>query len=67
MSLEYALISAQNAKNMSGYSGIRQECCKIDWFAAGAPIEPDSMLSQSGKSSTKQKSKSADYCIRQES
>src|SRR5881396_1623869 len=66
MSPEYALISAQNAKNVSGYSSIRQECCKIDLCAAGAPIEPDSMLSQSGKS-TKQKRKGVDYCIRQES
>jgi hypothetical protein len=67
MSPEYALISAQNAKNVSGHSGIRQERCKIDLCAAGAPIGPDSMLSQSGKKSTKQKRKSVDYCIRQES
>jgi hypothetical protein len=67
MSPEYALISAQNAKNVSGYSSIRQERCKIDLCAAGAPIGPDSMLSQSGKKSTKQKRKSIDYCVRQES
>src|ERR1700730_12474634 len=65
MSPEYALISAQNAKNVSGYSSIRQECCKIDSCAAGAPTGPDSMLSRSGKKSTKQKRKSVDYCVRQ--
>jgi len=67
MSPEYALIFAQNAKNMSAYLTIRQESCKIDLSAAAAPIGPDSMLSQSGKKSTKQKRKSVDYCIRQES
>jgi hypothetical protein len=67
MSPEYALISAQNAKNVSGYSSIRRECRKIDLCAAGTLIRPGSMLSQSGKKSTKQKRKSLDYCIRQES
>ena len=63
---EYALMLAENAKNMSGYLTIRQECCKIDLSAAAAPIGPDSMLSQSGKKSTKQKRRSVDYCIRQQ-
>ncbi len=67
MSPEYALMFAQNAKNMSAYLTIRQECCKIDLSAAAAPIGPDGMLSQSGKKSTKQKRKSVDYCIKQES
>ena len=67
MSPEYALISVQNAKNVSGYSSIRQECCKIDLCAADTPIGPDIMLSQSEKKSTKQKRKSVDCCIRHES
>ncbi len=65
MSPEYALISVQNANNVSSYSSTTQERCKIDLCAVGAPIAPDSMLSQSGKKCTKQKRKSVDYCIRQ--
>jgi hypothetical protein len=67
MSPEYALISAENAKNVSDYSSIRQECCKIDLYAADAPIGPGSMPYQTGKKSTQQKRKSVDYCIKQES
>jgi len=66
MSPKYALTSVQNAKNVSSYSGIRHGRCKIEWCAAGAPIGPDSMLSQSGKKSTKQKRRSVDYCMRQQ-
>ena len=53
MSPGSALISAQNAKNASGYSNIRQERCKIDLSAAGAPIGPDSMPFQSGEKTAK--------------
>jgi hypothetical protein len=67
MSPEYASISVQKAKNTSAYSSIRQGRCKIDLCAVDAPIGLDSMLSQSGKQSIKQKHKSVDYCIRQES
>jgi len=66
MSPKYALTSVQNAKNVSSYSSIRQGCCKNELCAAGAPIGPDGMRSQSGKKSTKQKRRSVDYCIRQE-
>ena len=67
MSPKYALISAWNAKNMSGYSSIRQELCKIAWRAAGAQIEPDNTLSQNGKKSTNMKRKNAGCGIRPES
>jgi len=67
ISPEYALISARNAKNASGYSSIRQGPCKIDLRAAGTPIEPGCMPYLSGKNSTRQNLKNADCCIRQES
>jgi len=57
---------ALNAKNVSGYSGIPQERCKIEWRGAGTLTEHDRMLSPSGKKSIKRKRKSADCCIRQE-
>jgi hypothetical protein len=53
-SRNFALISVQSAKNMSVYSGIRQEYCKIGWYVAGARIGPNSMLFQSGRGSTKE-------------
>jgi|HubBroStandDraft_4_1064222.scaffolds.fasta_scaffold13675_4 hypothetical protein len=47
MSRNFALISAPSAKNVSGYSGIRQECCRIGWCDGGAQIGPSGARARS--------------------
>jgi len=59
--------SFPSAKNVSGYTSIRLERCKIDWRGAGTPIEPGRMVLPSGKRFIKPKRRSADCYTRQES
>ena len=56
----YASIFAQNARSMSAYSGIRQECFRIELFDSGVATEPRKFLSPSGKGSTRKKHRHED-------
>jgi len=67
MSPEYASISAQKAKDMSGYASIRQRALQDRLVRAGTPDRTRQHDIQSGKKATKQKRKSVDCCIKQES
>jgi hypothetical protein len=59
-------IFAQSAPNMSIYSSIRREFCKIGLRDAGVATGPDGPLFPSGKRSTEKKHRHGDCCIRQE-
>ena len=57
---------AQNAPNMSIYSGIRRECFRTDLRAAGVGTGQRKFLSPSGRESTEKKHRRGYCCIRQE-